>query len=116
MKNGILMKKNNILENYDRSINPEELDSIKNSIFNKYLEIKQDILNNIDEVFNRFNYYTKKYRGNLLTNINVGIILDEYQNKTVQIYIKHKNIYIKDSIHIDKENKIQSKILTNIYE
>ena len=36
--------------------------NIENDVFNKYLEIKQDLVNNLSTIFNRQHYYTHKYR------------------------------------------------------
>lgn len=85
-------------------------------IFNKYLEIKQDLVNNFNDVFNRYNYYTKKYRGNVVTDINVGLIEEGNGVKTIQIYIKNRGRYIKDITSFNSSGIISSDFITNIYD
>ena len=54
---------------------------LQTEIFSKYLEIKQDLLNNLKEVWNRKQYYTHKYRGNRYTDLFVGIDITTEGNK-----------------------------------
>lgn len=91
-------------------------DNIKTEVFNKYLEIKLDITQNIDQVFNRFNYYTKKYRGNRLTDINVSLLEKPNNVKEVQIFVRHKNTYIKECINYNSKGIINIERKTNIYD
>ena len=113
------MKKNKLINRVPLNDNPpsnEEESIIKMNLFNRYLEIKQDLINNIKDVFNRSNYYTKKYRGNIVTDINIGLDYDENLNKVIQIYIKHRGVFVKDRLIFNEKGIINSEIKTNIYE
>lgn len=85
-------------------------------IFHKYLEIKQDLVSNLREVFLRVNYYTHKYRGNIDTDINVAISENELKEHKVQIFIRKDGLYIKDVMTYDIRGLKESLILTNIYD
>jgi hypothetical protein len=90
-------------------------ENLKNDIFTKYLEIKQDVVNNIPSIFNRQLTFSRKYRGNMLTDINVGFYLLEYQNHAVQIFIRHNNHWIKDVMVFNNKNKyLYSDIKTTL--
>jgi hypothetical protein len=88
--------------------------TIKEQVFNKYLEIKQDLINNLEDVFNRQEYYTKKYRGNLLTDINVSIDYGPGGEKIIQIFIRHKDEWIKDTLKYKRGGFFNSKIITTL--
>ena len=93
------------------------MEYIQLDVFNKYLEIKKDILDNLKDVYNRQVYYTHKYRGNLLLDLHVGIgEAEEYESKKeIQIFIRFKNYYIKDNIVYDHNNFFKSTIKTNLH-
>jgi hypothetical protein len=96
--------------------------TVREEVFNKYLEIKQDLINNLNEVFNRKEHYTKKYRGNLLTDINVSIDYGPYNEKIIQIFVRHGDYWIRDIIKYkrDRERTIgmyfESQIVGNLFE
>lgn len=87
-----------------------------NSVFYKYLEIKQDLMNNLREVFLRPNYYSKKYRGNINTDINVGIMENDLREHRVQIFVRHGGIWVRDIMIYDSKGLKESQIKTNMYE
>jgi len=90
-------------------------------VFNKYLEIKKDIMQNLFEVYNRQHYYTHKYRGNILLDVNVAVgdYYEDSTKKEIQIFVRFKDLYIKDNI-IYTEKPItgyfNSTIKTNLHE
>ena len=94
--------------------------TVKEEIFNKYLNIKQDLINNLAEVFNRKEYYTKKYRGNLLTDINVSIDYGPSNEKVIQIFIRYEDEWIKDTIKYKRDKNLsngmyfESKIVSTL--
>tara|TARA_R110000822_G_scaffold302649_1_gene426925 strand:- start:12508 stop:12789 length:282 start_codon:yes stop_codon:yes gene_type:complete len=93
------------------------MEPIKLEIFNKYIQIKQDLMNNLHEVYDRQHYYTHKYRGNILTDINVAVGEAESGNfKHIQIYIRHKDLYFKENIDYNHTGHYESTIKTNIHE
>tara|TARA_R110000772_G_scaffold54130_2_gene123593 strand:+ start:2241 stop:2525 length:285 start_codon:yes stop_codon:yes gene_type:complete len=94
------------------------MEHTKIEVFNKYLEIKKDLMANLEEVYNRSNYYSKKYRGNILTDINVGIGEAEYggTDKAIQIYVRHNGFFIKDNIIYNSKGLFKSTIKSNLYE
>jgi hypothetical protein len=94
------------------------MDYIKLDLFNKYLGIKKDIVDNLPDVYNRQNYFTRKYRGNLALDLHVGIGNNFADNtkKEVQIFLRYKGIYIKDNIIYDERDYFRSTIKTNLNE
>lgn len=89
---------------------------LSQAVFYKYLEIKQDLMNNLNEVFLRQNYYSKKYRGNLHTDVNVAISENEMREQKVQIFVRHKGYYVKDVMIYDSKGLKNSFVKTNIYD
>lgn len=77
------------------------------NIQNKYKEIEQHIIANQKDIFNMYNYYTKKWRGSRLNDVNVGLFLGDGNIPTVQIFIRNKTGYIKKHILF---NKVGDKI------
>lgn len=96
--------------------------TIKDQVFNKYLTIKQDLINNLEDVFNRQNYYTKKYRGNANTDINVGIDVGPYNIKIIRIFVRHGDDWIRDTIEYKRDMErtsgmyFNSEIVTNLFD
>ena len=80
----------------------------------KYKEIKKDIIDNLSEVFDREHYYTHKYRGDLNNDINVGLDTESTEDKIIQIYLKNKEGYIKDTITVYTNKRYDSVIDTNL--
>lgn len=72
------------------------------NIQNKYNEIEQHIIANQKDIFNMYNYYTKKWRGNRLNDICVGMFLGDGNIPTVQIFLRNKTGYIKKHILFNK--------------
>lgn len=69
----------------------------------KYNEIEADIIANEKDIFNLYNYYTHKYRGDLLNDINVGLFLNDRYLPIVQIFVRNKTGYIKSHILFNRE-------------
>lgn len=93
------------------------MEYIKIDIFNKYLEIKKDLMSNLKEVYYRQNYYTRKYRGNRWTDINVSI--GESENgkyKEIQIFVRYKGYFIRENIKYNDSGYYQAEIKTNLHE
>lgn len=78
-----------------------------------YNIVEKDIIENQTQIFNMYNYYTKKYRGSRLTDTNVGLFLSVDNTPTVQIFIRNKTGYIKSHIRFNRtgDKIIDSKIL-----
>ena len=85
------------------------------NIQNKFDQIKQDIIKNQNDIFNLYNYYTKKYKGNRLNDVNVGLFLNEHQEPTVQIFVRNKTGYIKSHLIFNNLGTeiIEEKILNH---
>jgi len=86
----------------------------ESDVFNRYLEIKQDLLNNLSEVFNRQHTYTHKYRGNLLTDINVSLDYGPHNEKIIQIFVRAHGKWVRDKLSIFDSKLFDSQIKTNI--
>lgn len=73
--------------------------------------IIEDIKSNIGDFYNRQNYYTKKYRGNRVTNVNVSIrdFTDHYE---INVYLENDSKIIKHDLLV-KSNKITDSSVYN---
>ena len=72
------------------------------NIQNKYNEIIQDFTTNQKDIFNLYNYYTKKYKGDRLNDVNCGLFLGDGNIPTVQVFVRNKTGYIKSHILFNK--------------
>lgn len=68
------------------------------NIQNKVAEIEQHIIANQKDIFNMYNHYTHKWRGNRLNDLNVGVFIGDGNIPTVQIFIRNKTGYLKKHI------------------
>ena len=87
------------------------------NIQNKVAEIEQHIIANQKDIFNMYNHYTKKWRGNRLNDVNVGIFLGDGNIPTVQIFARNKTGYLKKHILFNKNGDaiIDTKILNTTF-
>lgn len=86
-------------------------------IFNMYLAIKQELIKDLVDVYNRQVHFTQKFRGDLFTDVNVGIGRDEDSgNKMIQIFIRHDGKYIKENIEFDFNGQYSTIIKSNLHE
>ena len=87
------------------------------NIQNKYNEIEQHIITNQKDIFNMYNYYTKKWRGCRINDVNVGMFLGDGNIPTVQIFVRNKTGYIKSHISFNKagDTIIDTKILNTTF-
>lgn len=79
---------------------------VKVNLIEKYLEIKEDLLKGSDELTARYEWYTKKYRGNRLNDINVGIFTGGNHNNIIQIFVRTKEGYIKNQFTINYKGRL----------
>jgi|694.fasta_scaffold133414_1 hypothetical protein len=80
----------------------------------KYNEIEQDIIENEKDIFLRYNYFSKKYKGDRLNDVNVGLFLNDNLEPVAQIFVRNKTGYIKKHIIFNREgNKILNTITLN---
>jgi hypothetical protein len=86
-------------------------------IQNKVTEIENHIIDNQKDVFNMYNYYTHKWRGNRINDLNVGIFIGDGNIPTVQIFARNKTGYLKKHIIFDKAGSkiIDTKILNTTF-
>ena len=87
------------------------------NIQNKYNEIIQDFTTNQKDIFNLYNYYTKKYKGDRLNDVNCGLFLGDGNIPTVQIFVRNKTGYIKSHILFNKagDTIIDTKTLNTTF-
>ena len=87
------------------------------NIQNKYNEIIQDFTTNQKDIFNLYNYYTKKYKGDRLNDVNCGLFLGDGNIPTVQIFVRNKTGYVKSHILFNKagDTIIDTKILNTTF-
>lgn len=72
------------------------------NIQNKVAEIENHIVENQKDIFNLYNYYTHKWRGDRLNDINCGIFIGDGNIPTVQIFARNKTGYLKKHILFNK--------------
>ena len=84
-------------------------------IKNKYNEIEKDLELNQADVFLRYNYFTKKYKGDRFNDINVGLFLNDRYQPVAQIFVRNKKGYIRTHLIFNREgNKIIDKQVLNL--
>ena len=84
-------------------------------IKNKYNEIEKDLEVNQSDVFLRYNYFTKKYKGDRFNDINVGLFLNDRYQPVAQIFVRNKKGYIRTHLIFNREgNKIIDKQVLNL--
>lgn len=84
-------------------------------IKNKYNEIEKDLITNQSDVFLRYNYFTKKYKGDRFNDINVGLFLNDRYQPVAQIFVRNKKGYIRTHLIFNREgNKIIDKQVLNL--
>lgn len=72
-----------------------------NGIEQKYQEIYQDLLvENVADLVNRQEYYTRKYRGNRMNDVNVGIWTLPHDSFIVQIFLRNKTGYKREQFKV----------------
>lgn len=86
------------------------------NIQDKYNEIESDIVANQRDVFNLYNYYTHKYKGNRLNDVNVGLFLNDNQQPVTQIFVRNNTGYIKKHIVFNREGSKIIDIVTLNYK
>lgn len=86
---------------------------MKNGIEQKFQEIYQDLLvNNVNDIANRQEYFTRKYRGNRLNDVNVGIWSVPHNAHIVQIFLRNKEGYRREQFKVVKINSKESKVIS----
>ena len=86
---------------------------MEEEIFERYLEIKQDIVNNLQDVFMRSHYWTHKYVGNRLTDLNVALGESGDGTRSVQIFIRYDGKWIRDVLKYNSGGVISDNITSN---
>lgn len=87
------------------------------NIPNKVAEIENHIIDNQKDIFNMYNHYTRKWVGNRLNDLNVGLFLGDGNVPTVQIFARNKTGCIKKHILFNKagDTIIDTKILNTTF-
>ena len=87
------------------------------NIENKVQEIENHIIENQKDIFNLYNYYTHKWRGCRINDLNIGLFLGDGNVPTVQIFARNKTGYIKKHILFNKtgDTIIDTKILNTTF-
>ena len=69
--------------------------------------IREDLIANSKDLFKLKHYYTHKWRSNdRLLDVNVGLIKNEQQVLTAQIYVADKNTKIREQLFLNNNNVI----------
>lgn len=88
-------------------ISPETLLIDVQAIYDK---IEQDLVSNSKEVIHRYDYYTHKYRGDRLNDVNVGIFINDNLKIVVQIYVTNGEDTIKSQLVYSNDGRRISAI------
>ena len=86
----------------------------ENKVFDLYLTIKQDIVNNLSEVFKKQHTYTHKYRGGINRDINVALDYGPSNERIIQIFVRENGKWIRDRLSIFEGRLYDSEIKSNI--
>jgi uncharacterized protein YlaN (UPF0358 family) len=77
--------------------------------------IRQDLIQNQQELFYRYNYYTKKYRSQELDfAVNVGLFIDENKDNQMiaQIYLENNKVKLREQFILNNNfNIIDSNLI-----
>ena len=76
------------------------------NLLDRFLEIKEELLEDRNDLLNRYEYYTKKHRGNRLNDINVGIYYEPGNKFTVQIFLQNKTGFVRNKVTFNSNFKI----------
>lgn len=76
------------------------------NLLEKFLEVKEDLLDNKKDLLNRFEYFIHKYRGNRLNDINVGIWEDSRNKFSLQMFLQNKEGYVKNIVTFDRSFRL----------
>lgn len=83
-------------------------------IIKKHNEIEQDLLANEKDIFLRYNYFSKKYKGDRLNDVNLGLFMNNYLEPVAQIFVRNKTGYIRTLFTFNSDgNKILNKVELN---
>jgi hypothetical protein len=84
-----------------------------NGIEKKFQQIYQDLLvDNVGDIANRQEFFTKKYRGNRLNDVNVGIWAVPHNAHIVQIFVRNKSGYKREQFKVVKVNANDTKVIS----
>lgn len=67
--------------------------------------IEKDIVENQSEVISRKEYYSTKYRGDILNDINVGIIVNDNLETVIQVYVSNGFTSIRKQFVMNKGDR-----------
>jgi hypothetical protein len=86
---------------------------MKSGIQEKFQEIYQDLLiDNVNDLSNRQEYFTRKYRGNRLNDVNVGIWSIPHSAHIVQIFVRNKDGYKREQFKVVKLSSNETKVIS----
>ena len=84
------------------------------NIVDTHNTIEQDLINNEKDIFLRYNYFSKKYKGDRLNDINLGLYMNTFLEPVAQVFVRNKTGYIKTLFIFNQDgNKIINKIQLN---
>lgn len=78
--------------------------------------IHNDLVTHKEDLFFMYNYYTKKYKGDRLNDINVGLFLNDKQMPTAQIFVRNKTGYIKTHLVFNRAGTQIKEVVTLNYK
>lgn len=67
-----------------------------------YEMIEKDIVENASEIYGRQEYYTHKYRGDLINDVNVGVYIDDDLRVAVQIYVSNGQSKLRTKLKLSQ--------------
>ncbi len=78
----------------------------------KLQEIHQDlIIDNKRDLLSRQDYYSRKYRGNRLHDVNVGIWEEGFGKFSVQVFLRNQSGVLKVNYTLNSKFEIEEEII-----
>lgn len=87
--------------------------AVENEVFTLSMEVKTELLSDINDLLLRQNYFSKKFKGNRLSEVFVGYKLNDDRNTVVTIFVRFRGKYIKDELVFNKRKLIDSTLTSN---
>ena len=72
--------------------------AVENEVFTLSMEVKKELLSDVDDLLLRQNYFSKKFTGNILSEVFVGYRLNDDRHTVVTIFVQFRKKYIKDEM------------------
>ena len=87
--------------------------AVENEVFTLSMEVKKELLSDVDDLLLRQDYFSKKFKGNILSEVFVGYKLNDDRHTVVTIFVQFRKKYIKDEMVFNNRKLIDSVLTSN---